>query len=139
MTAAAAKADFATLEHQLHAALATIQSLRDQIEVLEQALIGRDPMPLVLQLTQTENLVLAFLAQRDQATKGQIMTALYGLRPAEHEIPEQKIVDVFVCKLRKKVVPFGITIETVWGIGYALPPQSKQRLRDLITDEIGGA
>lgn len=34
--------------------------------------------------------------------------------------PEIKIVDVFVCKLRKKLKPFGVSIVTVWGHGYSL-------------------
>ncbi|MDE3830273.1 helix-turn-helix domain-containing protein [Sinorhizobium meliloti] len=28
--------------------------------------------------------------------------------------------DVFVCKMRKKLARFGVTIETVWGQGYRL-------------------
>ena len=31
-----------------------------------------------------------------------------------------KIVDVFVCKIRKKLDPLGITIATVWGTGYRI-------------------
>ncbi len=42
-------------------------------------------------------------------------TADYGFD--EREI---KIVDVFVCKARKKLKPLGIEIETVWGRGYRI-------------------
>lgn len=41
------------------------------------------------------------------------------------EEPDAKIVDVFICKARKKIAPFGIQIETLWGQGYRLPPASK--------------
>jgi DNA-binding response OmpR family regulator len=34
--------------------------------------------------------------------------------------PVEKIIDVFVCKIRKKISGCGITIETVWGQGYRL-------------------
>lgn len=33
---------------------------------------------------------------------------------------ELKIVDVFVCKTRKKLKPLGIEIGTVWGKGYRI-------------------
>lgn len=43
--------------------------------------------------------------------------------------PEMKIIDVFVCKLRKKLTdehPDAVKfIETVWGRGYRLPPQAE--------------
>jgi two-component system, cell cycle response regulator CtrA len=42
--------------------------------------------------------------------------------------PDPKIIDVFVCKLRKKLAGYGEHhIETVWGRGYALrePPFSR--------------
>lgn len=33
---------------------------------------------------------------------------------------DPKILDIFVCKLRKKLSPLGIVIETVWAAGYRL-------------------
>lgn len=38
--------------------------------------------------------------------------------------PELKVIDVFICKLRRKVTDLGILIETVWGQGYRLDPGS---------------
>ena len=37
--------------------------------------------------------------------------------------PEPKIIDVFMCKLRRKMEDFGaigVSIDTVWGQGYIL-------------------
>lgn len=48
------------------------------------------------------------------ASKEQILTAIYGVL---EDVPEIKIIDVFVCKLRKKL-PESEAIETVWGRGY---------------------
>jgi len=48
--------------------------------------------------------------------------------------PELKIVDVFVCKLRKKLVEAtgeDICIQTVWGRGYVL----KDPLTDMATQK----
>lgn len=45
---------------------------------------------------------------------------LQAVAPAWGEEQEIKIVDVFVCKLRKKLKGLGVSIETVWGRGYRL-------------------
>lgn len=43
---------------------------------------------------------------------------LYQLDPDGEA--EMKIVDVLICKIRKKVEPLGLRIYTQWGKGYAL-------------------
>ncbi len=75
--------------------------------------------PIEWQLTMSEARVISLLLTRDVATKEAILHALYSDRPEEP--PEIKIVDVFICKARKKLAPFGIEIETVWGRGYRIP------------------
>jgi two-component system cell cycle response regulator CtrA len=51
-------------------------------------------------------------------SKEQVLNYLYGGR----DEPELKIIDVFICKLRKKLARAGAPdlIETVWGRGYLL-------------------
>lgn len=95
-----------------------IAILRERVRQLEEALVPASiAVPLEFGLTGAEARVFAHLASRDVATKQSLMLALYGDRPDE---PEIKIVDVFVCKLRKKVARFGVNIETIWGQGYRL-------------------
>lgn len=52
-------------------------------------------------------------------TKEQLVSAMYGV---VDEIPDMKIIDVFICKIRdklnKKMPGLGDSIETVWGRGY---------------------
>ena len=36
------------------------------------------------------------------------------------EEPEIKIIDVYICKLRKKIEPLGLRIDTAWGKGYSM-------------------
>lgn len=60
-----------------------------------------------------------------------IMEALYGDDPDGG--PEEKTIDVHLCKIRKALPALGIAIETVWGRGYravvvAAPAQSKLRV-----------
>jgi two-component system, cell cycle response regulator CtrA len=73
-------------------------------------------------LTGKEYAILEMLSLRKgmTLTKEMFLTHLYGGR----DEPELKIIDVFVCKLRKKLhiagAPPSGCIETVWGRGYAL-------------------
>jgi two-component system cell cycle response regulator CtrA len=89
--------------------------------------------PLELNLTPAEEVVLGCLLKRASATKSGLYMALYGSK-VESDQATPKIVDVFICKLRKKLAPFGLEVGTDWGRGYFLTPDSKQKLQ-----EMGGA
>ncbi|MDX1917050.1 MAG: response regulator transcription factor, partial [Rickettsiaceae bacterium] len=72
-------------------------------------------------LTNKEYAILELLAMRKGTvlTKEMFLNHLYG----GMDEPEIKIIDVFVCKLRKKLADLaGGTnyIETIWGRGYML-------------------
>ncbi len=72
-------------------------------------------------LTGKEFQILALLALREGSTltKETFLNHLYG----DLDEPDAKIIDVFICKLRKKLAyaSGGLEyIETVWGRGYAL-------------------
>jgi len=79
--------------------------------------VDNDP----LHLTGKEYGILELLSLRkgQTLTKEQFLNHLYG----GIDEPELKIIDVFICKLRKKLaIATGGTnyIETVWGRGYVL-------------------
>lgn len=73
-------------------------------------------------LSNQEAKLLAALSDGRNHSKESILSALYYERP--DEAPEIKIVDVFVCKLRKKLVGYPIVIETLWGSGYRVADTS---------------
>lgn len=103
-----------------------IDQLRDQISLLRERnrqlenMLAPDTVvaPLEWGLTASEQRVFAHLTTRDVCTKASLVTALYSTRVDVE--PGPKIVDVFVCKMRKKLTPHGVQIETVWGQGYSL-------------------
>ena len=74
----------------------------------------------LLHLTGKEYSILELLALRKGfvLTKEAFLNHLYG----GMDEPEIKIVDVFICKLRKKLAKAGVTdlIGTVWGRGYMI-------------------
>lgn len=108
--------------------------LSERVEQLE-ALLGMDIEPAQwLGLTAAEARVFGYLLQRGSASKGQIHTALYAYRAGDH--PELKIVDVFVCKLRRKLKPAGIEIATMWGTGYAIDAENRARAQALISKRL---
>ena len=81
-----------------------------------------------LELTGKEYQILEFLLVRRGATvtKNNFLNRLYS----GMDEPEEKIIDVFMCKIRKKLQeilgPQGREyIETIWGRGYVLREPSK--------------
>jgi two-component system cell cycle response regulator CtrA len=83
-----------------------------------------------LHLTAKEYQILALLALRigSTLTKETFLNHLYGGLDDE---PDAKIIDVFICKLRKKLASASggqDYIETVWGRGYALREPTKQAI-----------
>lgn len=83
----------------------------------KRVLVNGDP----IHLTGKEYATLELLALRRGAmlTKQVILDHLYG----GMDEPEMKIVDVFVCKVRKKLRDAGLAadlIQTTWGRGYTM-------------------
>ena len=74
-----------------------------------------------LELTAKEFRIIEFLALRKGAflSKDAFLNHLYG----GIDEPEPKIIDVFICKLRRKLVENGaegLSVDKVWGQGYIL-------------------
>jgi two-component system cell cycle response regulator CtrA len=118
-----------TIPTRLDVLEAENERLREEVAELRELLYGGErPTPVEWRLTAAETRVMMALAARELATEAHVMSALYGLRP-DGDTAEEKIVDVFICKIRKKVAPFGVRIETVWGRGWTLDAQTRARLR----------
>lgn len=66
-------------------------------------------------LTRSQYLVYNFIKTKGEAPKDQVYALLYGGRIDGG--PQVKILDAFMCKIRKKLPP-NECIETVWGSGY---------------------
>jgi two-component system cell cycle response regulator CtrA len=79
-----------------------------------------------LRLTGKEYQLLELMSLRKGVTltKEQVLNHMYG----GLDEPELKIIDVFACKLRKKMRDAGAggLIETVWGRGYVFREQTLQ-------------
>jgi two-component system cell cycle response regulator CtrA len=69
-------------------------------------------------LSMTEARLFAHLVSRPVSSKKSVMMALYSGRAGA--MPDEKIVDAFICKLRKRLKAFGIVITTVRGRGFTV-------------------
>lgn len=110
--------------------------LRDRVAQLEEAMGMKFASPAFMGLTGNEAKLFGLLMARDAVTKSGAMDILYGLGP-EADVAEEKIVDVFICKLRKKLEQFEIPVETNWGQGWFMTSIAKQKARDLIESQKG--
>lgn len=108
------------------------ETLRERVTQLEADLGMAAEIPPLFMLTAHEARLFGMLLQRETCTKEQLMSALYSLRANDDDEPEIKIIDVYVCKARKKLASFGIEITTIWGRGYMLTEPMKRRARELI-------
>lgn len=77
-----------------------------------------------LPLTRSERRLVKLLMDRPNqpVRKKVIYDCIYHDRPDYDELPLQKIIDVFVSKIRKKLPPEHGQIETIWGEGYRWVP-----------------
>lgn len=87
----------------------------------------------VFRTTRLEAGIMTMLLRRDQATKEQLHGVVEFNRPTQGQEPtEQKIVDVMICKLRKKLLPHDILIETLWGLGYLINQAHRERTLQIL-------
>lgn len=107
------------------------ESLREQIIALKKLLISERTMPFEFCLTESETVILNMLLKKQCASKEDLLTAISFGKSFEEE-PEIKIIDVFICKMRQKLARFNIAINTKWGSGYYLTPETKQHINTLI-------
>lgn len=73
-----------------------------------------------VRLTKSEFDTLAFIAKREgPVRKLSVYTVVFE---REDGTPEPKIVDVIVCKVRRRLAEIGAggLIKTLWGVGYLL-------------------
>jgi DNA-binding response OmpR family regulator len=79
--------------------------------------------------TKLQATLLSTLLRRNEATKSQLHLVLEQNRPGDNHAnaTDPKIVDVLICHLRKKLAPYDVKIETVWGTGYLISAPHRER------------
>src|SRR5205823_267979 len=93
----------------------------------------------LFKLTPQQALLLLVLLKRREVTRKQMHAAIESRRGGPKEETDKKIVDVVVCKLRKRLKTFGLEIETVWAWGYVMPTEHRKKALALLNDFMEGS
>ncbi len=73
--------------------------------------------------TRLQSAMLATILKRGDVTKTQLHDVIEEMRVGGNDAKEPtdlKMVDVIICHLRRKLRPFKIELQTVWGTGYRI-------------------
>lgn len=89
---------------------------------------GMDRLILAFGLTRGEAKFLAVLAARGEVSREGMDVALYG-----GDARGNKVLDVWLCKVRSKVE--GLEIETIQGWGWRISDESRARIRAVIGED----
>lgn len=83
--------------------------------------------------TRLEAAILTVLLKRAEVTKQQLHLVIEQNRPSQGRVEtDPKMVDVVICHLRKKLKSHDLTIETVWGLGYLMSAEHRDRALALL-------
>lgn len=115
------------LERRLRELQKKNEYLEETVHRLREALTETRLLPREWRLTPSEENILGVMVNREVGTYEALLTALYLAKGRPEAC--QKILQVFICRLRKKVEPYGVEIRTIWGRGWALSPESRASLR----------
>ncbi|MBX9596069.1 MAG: helix-turn-helix domain-containing protein [Roseomonas sp.] len=119
---------------QVIALLEERDTLRETIRRYEELLKPTVLLPRSWRLTGSETqLLLAIRAVGlNVLHKERAFIAMYGM--FDDDAPDMKTLDVFICKLRRKLMEAQtrISIQTVWGRGWCLDADSLTRLNDAV-------
>lgn len=124
-------------ERMLRLLRTQLDEANERIKQLEAMLCPELQFPRAMQLTETEERYLRCLLGNVVTTKEIFLDRCYY----DRDEPQQKIIDVIICKVRAKLKRYAaisgvaLTIETVWGRGYSLTSESRSELRKLVSAE----
>jgi two-component system cell cycle response regulator CtrA len=100
------------------------EALREMVKELRAQLAPQFLFPREWKLTTSEEKVMRLCVARPRATFGSILTILYSGKPPN----KPNVISVIIWKLRKKLLPFGAVIESIWGRGVELDPATRAML-----------
>lgn len=125
---------------ELSEAKATIVSLRSRVLALESIVLRTTfstlPKLLINDLSPQEECFLSGLYSCDVLTRTKATVLLWA---EDQKIPQPKIFDVVVCKLRPKLRAFGIEFDTIRARGWSLTDEGRRIIDALKKKEHGGA
>lgn len=111
------------LQREVETLRETVADLTYRLELLTEPFASFDLHGLeTLKLTRLESAIVKILHDNlgKPIAKERLHSAIYAMRVTDAEIPEPKIIDVFISKIRRKLSGSPWQIKTDWGFGYSL-------------------
>jgi two-component system, cell cycle response regulator CtrA len=104
--------------------------LRERIKQLEEMIGLRSELIDRLPIRGQAKVILSILHKAKGSTCSQkfIYDAIFGGRMIDVDLPDPKIVDVQICRLRKSLTPRGIEIGTARGCGWYLDEENRAKI-----------
>lgn len=87
--------------------------------------------------TKRDLLMLLATSKLDVVRYEAIVHALWGHDPDGGPSNPINVLKTQLCHLRKALKPFGIQIETVWGIGQRIPKEQRVRALEVAEQALG--
>ncbi len=115
------------------------RSTRSQVE---KAVLSNDDSTLYLaaanrfKLTKLQAVVFIAVLRRGEASKTYLHNAIENNRDDNADPTDQKMVDVVICHLRRKLKADKVEITTIWGVGYAIPHDVRMHTLAILADHI---
>jgi len=110
---------------------AELLQARARIAELETALGGGFIAPQCFGLTRTEERLVGLMMQLPRVSREQAATALYD--DAHRAMVQTTLtIQCFIQKVRVKLKAHGIIVNNIYGAGWAIPAQDKERILAMI-------
>ena len=88
----------------------------------------------IVQFTKSEDELVGLFLRRAFWTKESMYIVLYGAR--QGEAPDPKILDVLMVRIRRKLMKFGITVDTQPGSGWSMTAENRAKLKALTISSV---
>ena len=106
-----------------------IQELEEQLGIVSTEADGLFRLP----VTAMQTRMLGVLMKFDLCSRERLFFALYSDRP-DSNWPDDRLIDVQISHIRKKLAPRSISIKTKWGQGWYMEAEDKQKVRDWVLE-----
>lgn len=109
-----------------------VERLRDRVEKLEKSIGLKVVGWPVAGMSAMEWQMAQLLLRRQRISRESAFDAIYGSHHESDQPESLRVIDTIVCRMRKRLRGYGITVKNVWHEGYYLDADSRSRLKELV-------
>lgn len=111
------------LQREVETLRETVADLQFRLEEITASMIAFE-MPEIdeIRFTPSERALLKMMHDHlgHPVRKDRMWSALYAARICDRDVAVEKIIDVFICKIRTKLKGSRFRVVTHWGVGWSL-------------------